>query len=141
MYQTCTNTTVNTGEQRGATVSWKRPVSSPITALPGTAEVFGPGLITRRSWVQIPPPPPNKTSSEALSAPVGRASDVAVVNICQRFSTLVVNMGGLWAELLCAFLQVSGVCPCGNLAHVGVRTRRSRGPLSPTLNRRAIDRC
>src|SRR5215211_2567438 len=58
MYQPCTSTAVNHGEQRSPTVMRKRVVSRSKAALPGTAESFGPGLITRRSWVQIPPPPP-----------------------------------------------------------------------------------
>ena len=57
MYQPCTRTAVNRGEQRGGTVTRKRAVSRPKEALPGTAESFGPGLITRRSQVQILPPP------------------------------------------------------------------------------------
>src|SRR5215203_3580250 len=91
MYQPCTSTAVNHGEQRSPTVMRKRVVSRSKAALPGTAESFGPGLITRRSQVQILPPPPNKSRSEALSVPAGRASAIAVVNICQRFSAMVVN--------------------------------------------------
>ena len=58
MYQRCTSTTVNSGQQRAVTVTRKPTVSRPIAALPGTGETFGPGLITRRSQVQILPPPP-----------------------------------------------------------------------------------
>jgi hypothetical protein len=57
MYQICTSTTVNTGEHRGLTVTRKRVVSRANVALPGTAETTGGGLITRRSQVQILPPP------------------------------------------------------------------------------------
>jgi hypothetical protein len=60
MYQPCTSTTVNLGEQRGVTVTRKRVVISPNAALPGSAETLGPGLITRRSQVQILPPPPKR---------------------------------------------------------------------------------
>ncbi len=67
MYQPCTSTTVNLGEQRGVTVTRKRVVISPNAALPGSAETLGPGLITRRSQVQILPPPPRNSRSEALS--------------------------------------------------------------------------
>ena len=54
MYQPCTSTTVNSGQQRGLTVTPKCAVISPNPSLPGTAGTVGPGLITRRSWVQIP---------------------------------------------------------------------------------------
>ena len=55
MYQPCTSTTVNAGEQRALTVTRKRRVNRPKVALPGMGETF---LITRRSQVQILPPPP-----------------------------------------------------------------------------------
>ena len=57
MYQPCTSTAVNHGEQRAPTVTRNPAVNRPEVALPGTAETFGPGLITRRSQVQILPPP------------------------------------------------------------------------------------
>ena len=60
MYQPCTSTTVNHGEQRATAVKLFRVVSRSKAALPGTAESSGPGLITRRSQVQILPPPPMK---------------------------------------------------------------------------------
>ena len=58
MYQPCTSTTVNSGDQRGVTVTRKPVMTSTIVDLPGKGESFGPGLITRRSQVQILPPPP-----------------------------------------------------------------------------------
>jgi hypothetical protein len=81
MYQPCTSTTVNLGEQRGVTVTRKRVVISPNAALPGSAETLGPGLITRRSQVQILPPPPRSIRSEALFRSPGRAS---LLGPCQR---------------------------------------------------------
>ncbi len=58
MYQVCTSTPVNSGERRELTDNRILFASSSNAALPGTAESFGPGLITRRSQVQILPPPP-----------------------------------------------------------------------------------
>ncbi len=69
MYQICTSTTVNTGEQRGLTVTRKRVVSRANVALPGTAETTGGGLITRRSQVQILPPPPMEDQEFPLGSP------------------------------------------------------------------------
>ena len=58
MYQRCTSTTVNYGELRSLTVTRNQAVSWPEVDLPGVPSKSGRGLITRRSWVQIPPPPP-----------------------------------------------------------------------------------
>ena len=66
MYQPCTSTTVDSGEQPGVTVTRNPTVTRPKAALPGTAETFGPGLITRRSQVQILPPPTRKPRSDPM---------------------------------------------------------------------------
>jgi hypothetical protein len=60
VYQPCTSTAVNNGEPRVLTATRKSIVSRANPHPPGTAEFFGPGLITRRSQVQILPPPPKK---------------------------------------------------------------------------------
>ena len=70
MYQPCTSTAVNTGEQRGVTVTRKPAVSRPIAALPGRGETFGPGLITRRSPSSNLAPATKETWSEARSGQV-----------------------------------------------------------------------
>ncbi len=59
MYQPCTSTTVNYGELRSLTVTRKHAASRPNDDLPGAPSSTGRGLITRRSQVQILPPPPN----------------------------------------------------------------------------------
>ena len=51
MYQPCTSAAVNSGEQRAVTVTQKSAVISPSLSVRRT-------LITRRSQVQILPPPP-----------------------------------------------------------------------------------
>jgi hypothetical protein len=55
-------------------------------------------LITRRSQVQILPPPPSKTSAEALSGKSERASAVADVITCHRRSAGLVNIRRFGAE-------------------------------------------
>jgi len=58
MYQPCTSTAVNQGEQRALAASTERVLSRADAALPGVLQTATISLITRRSWVQIPPPPP-----------------------------------------------------------------------------------
>jgi hypothetical protein len=72
MYQPCISTAVHSGQQRGVTVTRKPAVSRPIAALPGTGETFGPGLITRRSQVQILPPPPTEMPGQGRFPKGGR---------------------------------------------------------------------
>jgi hypothetical protein len=68
MYQPCTSTTVYSGQQRGATVTPKPNLISPNGTSPGTHEILGPGLITRRSQVQILPPPPSERPGQTAWA-------------------------------------------------------------------------
>ena len=67
MYQPCTSTAVNHGEQRGLHVEPQPAPTRQNTRPPGAPETATISLITRRSQVQILPPPPS-TRSEALSA-------------------------------------------------------------------------
>jgi len=54
MYQPCTSTAVNHGEQRGLAADLQSALTRQNTRLPGRS------LITRRSQVQILPPPLNE---------------------------------------------------------------------------------
>ena len=79
MYQICTNTTA-TGYERSATDTRKVAVTCANDDLPGPLRMTVNGLITRRSQVQILPPPPSarKRRSEALSETSERAFVVLV---------------------------------------------------------------
>ncbi len=60
MYQPCTSTTVNHGERRGLHACSKPVLTWQNTRLPGPPESATISLITRRSQVQILPPPLRK---------------------------------------------------------------------------------
>jgi hypothetical protein len=60
MYQTCTNTAANHGEQRTTAVNRNQPLNRPNAPLPAATQVDGKWLITRRAQVQILPPPPTE---------------------------------------------------------------------------------
>jgi len=60
MYQPCTSTAVNHGEQRGLAADLQSALTRQNTRLPGRSETTTISLITRRSQVQILPPPLRK---------------------------------------------------------------------------------
>jgi hypothetical protein len=60
MYQPCTSTAVNHGELRGLAADLRRALSRADAPLPGVLEAPTISLITRRSQVQILPPPPTE---------------------------------------------------------------------------------
>ena len=60
MYQICTNTTVNNGHLRIRASGRRVVLARDNTGLPGVLDFATILLITRRSQVQILPPPPSK---------------------------------------------------------------------------------
>ena len=89
MYQICTSTAVNNGEPRGLTVTRKPYVNRANIHLPGAPQSTGHGLITRRSQVQILPPPPTKALvdrkiCQGFVASRGRSSNHSSNHVVRR---------------------------------------------------------